>query len=114
RFRRSADIRFLQSQRSWRAEALYSQSMERVVWTDERLDDLSKRMDAGFLRVEGDIRDLRDEMRGHRGETHGLRGEMHTGFAELRAEINGLRSLMFRMNAGIIAGVVASALLHGF
>ncbi|HYP54719.1 MAG TPA: hypothetical protein VEQ41_00235 [Solirubrobacterales bacterium] len=33
--------------------------MERTMWTDERLDDLSKKVDAGFERVDRDIRDLR-------------------------------------------------------
>jgi hypothetical protein len=73
--------------------------MERVAWTDERLDDMSRRIDTGFERVDRDIRDLR--------------GEMHVGFAEARSEIDSLRSLVFRMNAGIIASVVAAALLHG-
>lgn len=36
--------------------------MERAAWTDERLDDLAVRMDAGFDRVDRDIRDLRGEM----------------------------------------------------
>ena len=34
----------------------------RESWTDERLDDLSHRMDGGFRRVDTDIRDLRTEM----------------------------------------------------
>jgi hypothetical protein len=42
--------------------------MERATWTDERLDDLSKRMDAGFERVDRDIRDLRTEVTGLRVE----------------------------------------------
>lgn len=29
------------------------------MWTDGRLDDLSRRMDAGFDRVDRDIRELR-------------------------------------------------------
>jgi hypothetical protein len=29
------------------------------MWTDERLDDLARRMDAGFDRIDRDIRDLR-------------------------------------------------------
>jgi hypothetical protein len=29
------------------------------MWTDERLDDLAQKMDAGFARVDRDIRDLR-------------------------------------------------------
>jgi hypothetical protein len=73
--------------------------MERVAWTDERLDDLSRRMDAGFERVDRDICDLR--------------GEMHAGFVDMRGEIDALRSLMLRMGGGIIASVVAAALLHG-
>jgi hypothetical protein len=40
--------------------------MERTMWTDERLDDLSRRMDAGFQRVDDDIRELRTDMRGMR------------------------------------------------
>jgi hypothetical protein len=82
--------------------------MERVAWTDERLNDLSQRMDLGFERVDRDIRDLRGEM--HVGFAE-VRSEMHAGFAEARSEIDSLRSLMFRMNAGV--SVVAAALLHG-
>jgi hypothetical protein len=77
----------------------YPGGMSRVAWTDERLDDLSGRMDAGFDRVDRDIRDLR--------------GEMHAGFADVRSEIDSLRSLMFRMGGGIMASVIAAALLHG-
>jgi hypothetical protein len=33
--------------------------MERTMWTDERLDDLSQKVDAGFERLDRDIRDLR-------------------------------------------------------
>lgn len=34
----------------------------RTRWTDERLDDLSDRMDAGFARVDADIRDVKSTM----------------------------------------------------
>ena len=37
-------------------------SVERAVWTDERLDDLARRIDAGFGRVDADIRELRQEL----------------------------------------------------
>jgi hypothetical protein len=40
--------------------------MERTMWTDERLDDLSNRMDAGFERVDRDIREIRTDLRGMR------------------------------------------------
>jgi hypothetical protein len=36
--------------------------MAREAWTDERLDDLARRMDAGFGEVKGEIRDLRSEL----------------------------------------------------
>jgi hypothetical protein len=32
--------------------------MPREKWTDERLDDLNKKVDDGFARVHADIRDL--------------------------------------------------------
>jgi hypothetical protein len=35
----------------------------RESWTDERLDDLSNRVDRGFDRVGADIRTLRSEMK---------------------------------------------------
>ena len=55
--------------------------VERVAWTDERLDDLANRMDAGFARVDADIR-------------------------ELRAEIGGLRLTLLRVGGGIMVGLV--------
>ncbi len=33
------------------------------MWTDERLDDLSNRMDAGFERVDRDMHELRTDLR---------------------------------------------------
>jgi hypothetical protein len=55
--------------------------MERIAWTDVRLDDLADRMDAGFARVDADIRDL-------------------------RAEIGGLRLTLLRVGGGIMVGLV--------
>lgn len=52
-----------------------------MAWTDERLDDLSRRMDAGFDRVDRDIR-------------------------ELRTEIGGLRTTLVRVGGGIMVGLV--------
>jgi hypothetical protein len=56
-------------------------------------------MDTGFDRVDRDIRDLR--------------GEMNAGFADMRGEIDALRSMMLRMGVGIIASVIASVFIHG-
>jgi hypothetical protein len=74
--------------------------MQRVAWTDERLDDLARRMDAGFARVDYDIRELR-------GEIGSLRTEMHS-------EIGCLRGTMNRFGTGIILtllGLIAAQAL---
>jgi hypothetical protein len=66
--------------------------VERAAWTDERLDDLAKRMDDGFARMdarfEGVGRDIRD-----------LR-------AELRFKVGSLRLALIRIGGGIMAGLV--------
>jgi hypothetical protein len=36
--------------------------MERTMWSDKRLDDLAQKVDAGFERVDADIRELRTLM----------------------------------------------------
>lgn len=74
----------------------YPEAMERVAWTDERLDDLANRMDAGFARIDADIRDLRSE----------LGSEIGALRSELRAEIGGLRLTLLRVGGGIIIGLV--------
>ena len=55
--------------------------MERTTWTDERLDDLTRGMDAGFQRVDADIR-------------------------ELRGDIAALRITLIRVGGGVMAGLV--------
>lgn len=76
--------------------------MERTAWTDERLDDLARSMDAGFARVDADIRDLRIEVR--------------DGLGSVRAEIDALRVTMLRVGGGImvgLVGVIAAVLARG-
>ena len=55
--------------------------VERIAWKDERLDDLARRMDAGFDRVDADIR-------------------------ELRAEMGAMRLALLRVGGGIMVGLV--------
>lgn len=77
-------------------------AMERMAWTDERLDDLSRRMDAGFARVDADIRELRHDTR--------------TGLAEVRGEIEALRATILRVGGGMmvgLVGVIAAVLARG-
>ncbi len=38
-------------------------------WSDERMDDLNRRIENGFNRVDADLREIRDEIGGLRGET---------------------------------------------
>ena len=64
--------------------------MARETWTDERLDDLSAKLDENFREVRTDIRELRsglDSVKGEVGELREevglLRGEMKAGFAAL-------------------------------
>lgn len=64
--------------------------MERVAWTDERLDDLAQRMDAGFDRVDREFRELRAEIR------------------ELRVQINRVGGGMMVGLVGVIAAVFAN------
>jgi hypothetical protein len=66
--------------------------MERVAWTDDRLDGLAKRMDAGFARIDADIRELRADLRNEVGS--------------LRTEIGGLRLTLLRVGGGIMIGLV--------
>jgi hypothetical protein len=48
--------------------------MERTMWTDERLDDLTAKMDVGFARVDADIREVRSDLRDLRSLIFGLWG----------------------------------------
>lgn len=70
--------------------------MERMAWTDERLDDLSNRMDAGFLRVDADMRELGVEVRA-----------LRTG---MRDEIGALRTTTVRVGLGVGGGIMAGLL----
>jgi hypothetical protein len=51
--------------------------MAREAWTDERLDDLSSKVDDGFKDMREEFRAVRSEMQiefqGVRGEIHGVR-----------------------------------------
>jgi len=54
--------------------------MERTMWTDERLDDLARKVDAGFDRVDRDIRELRTAV-------HQLWGSTIVGFLVVIATV---------------------------
>ncbi len=54
-------------------------------WTDERLDDMNRRMEDGFRRVDNDIRDLRTEM---------------------NSRFDGLQRTLLQTNAVIVAALI--------
>jgi Skp family chaperone for outer membrane proteins len=78
--------------------------MAREAWTDERLDDLNKKVDDGFNEMHAEFRALRGEMKSEfqalraetKGEFQGVRAEMKGEFqavrAEMKGEIQGVRS----------------------
>jgi hypothetical protein len=54
--------------------------MERTMWTDERLNDLAHKVDAGFERVDQDMRELRTAV-------HQLWGSTIVGFLVVIATV---------------------------
>jgi hypothetical protein len=85
------------SARRWRADRGYPDSIEgaRATWTDERLDDLSRRIDAGFARVDEDLRAMRTEL------AQAARTDA------LSARIDALQRTMIQVGGGMIATLVA-------
>ena len=76
--------------------------MERHTGTDERIDDLSRRVDAGFERVDKDMRDLRTDM--------------NAGFAEVRTELSALKLMVMRFGGGLLIaqfGLIAALIARG-
>lgn len=73
--------------------------MPREKWTDERLDDLNKKVDDGFADLKAEIADTKAEMR--------------AGFARVDTEIRELRREMNAMNRNMLAGffVIVAAII---
>lgn len=82
-------------------------SVVRDSWTDERLDDLTERMDRGFDHVDADTRELRARLdKGLErvdGELRELRGEMNSRF-------DAMQRTMIIGFASIVASVIATQL----
>jgi hypothetical protein len=68
--------------------------MPREKWTDERLDDLSKKVDGGFARLDADIR--------------ALRGEMNARFDAMNDSINARFDAANRNLIGVVVAIVAA------
>ncbi|MDQ3724885.1 MAG: hypothetical protein M3335_03165 [Actinomycetota bacterium] len=81
--------------------------MAREAWTDERLDDLAKRMDKGFSEVKGEIRELRADTDAGIGE---LRKEMNSRFNSVDARFDALQRTMVLSVVGMSASIVGALL----
>jgi hypothetical protein len=90
-------------------------------WTDERMDDLASRMDAGFDRTDHAIREVRTEIRNTRTElrtdVRDTRDELKSDIAELRSELKGdsgslrdemrrFRALLTRVFIALVVGLL--------
>lgn len=89
----------------------------RESWTDDRMDDLSHRVDDGFRKVDGRFDRVEADLRALRTETRtefaAMRGEMNTEFRTLRGEINERFDATQRVMVQVGGGVVAT-LMVGF
>jgi hypothetical protein len=81
----------------------------REKWTDERLDDLNKKVDKGFeemregfARVDGEIKGIRREMK---VEMTDLRREMKVEMTDLRREMKGGFEGLYRL---LVSGAVVT------
>lgn len=72
----------------------------RASWTDNRLDDLSERMDGRFDHVDGEFKTVRTEMRATAAK---LRGEVKEQGEDLRREIKEQGTQLRREMAGMEA-----------
>ena len=70
----------------------------RATWTDERLDDLSRRVDDGFNRLGEDLRQQRTE----------TNARFDALEARLGSRIDGLQRTMIQMGGGTIVAVLAT------
>jgi len=73
--------------------------MAREAWTDERLDDLNKKVDDGFKEMHAEFRALRGEMK---SEFQAVRAEMKSEFQGVRGEIQGIRNELAAMNRNLV------------
>jgi hypothetical protein len=77
--------------------------MAREAWTDERLDDLSARMDKGFDEVKGEVSEVK-------AEVHELRKEMNSRFISMDARFDALQRTMVLGVVGMSASIVGALL----
>ena len=85
-------------------------TMAREAWTDERLDDLNKRVDDGFREMRAEFRGQNDNMLGLHGRMHDLQQTMISQFAAQQRMMVQLFGGMFAMMLVGFLGVIATIL----
>lgn len=70
--------------------------MAREAWTDERLDDLNKKVDEGFKEIRAEMRE----------EFQGVRGEM----AQVRAEIGAFNRTVIQFAWAVVGTMFLSSM----
>lgn len=93
----------------------------REAWTDERLDDLNRRVGEGFGEMRGEFRALRSEMRAECGAVRSeIRSEMRAEFGAVRSEAAAANRTMLQVVLGGFAvtlvgfgGTIATILSQG-
>lgn len=81
--------------------------MAREVWTDERLDDLNKKVDDGFKDMREEFRALRGEMK---SEFQAVRAEMSADFQGVRDEVAAMNRNLMQLTWGLIATMLVGFL----
>jgi hypothetical protein len=82
----------------------------RQSWSDDRLDDLNRRVDDGFTQLRGEMNDGFTQLRGEMNEGFTqLRGEANEGFTQLRREFNALNRTLLQVGGGLIGTVIAAS-----
>jgi uncharacterized protein YicC (UPF0701 family) len=86
--------------------------MPREKWTDERLDDLNKRVDEGFTRVEALIADTKTDMREGfarvDGQINELRRDMNARFESIDARFDALNRNLFWGMVTVVVALIGS------
>jgi hypothetical protein len=82
--------------------------MEREKWTDERLDDLSGRVDRGFAEVKGEVRNLRTEMNERFSAVDNRFDSMNGRFDSMNGRFDSLQRTMIIGFVTLFASIVAS------
>ncbi len=77
----------------------------RESWSDERLDDLNRRVENGFNRVDADLRELRSEMN---SRFDAMQNRFDARFDALQRTLLQLGGVLVATLIGVIATLIAT------